>query len=73
MSAEEQLTILRLTRVIQEIDCYLPRGQAMPDDADKPAWCSVFCATLETPAGECCGICGILSETTRKALDRVFG
>jgi len=72
MSAEQELTISRLTRAIQEMDCYLPRGKEMPDDAPSPAWCKVFCASLESPAGECCGICGILSETTRKALDRAF-
>jgi len=72
MSAEDKLTILKLARVIEEMDCHLPRGEELADDADKPAWCRVFCDGLDTPAGECCGICGILSETTRNALDRAF-
>ena len=67
----DQLTIQRLTKAIQELDCHLPRGEEMPDDY-KPAWCHVFCAGLDSPAGECCGICAVFGETTRNALDKAF-
>ncbi len=72
MNAEDKLTILRLTQVIEQLDCHLPRGEEMPDDAPKPSWCYAFCESMDTPPGECCGICGILSEATRKTLDKVF-
>jgi len=62
----------RLLGVLLEMDIHLPRGEAMSDDAPKPAWCSIFCEDMDSPAGECCGICGTLSEITRKALDRAF-
>ena len=39
----------------------------------RPAWCAVLCADMQSPGGECCGICGTLSQITREALDRAFG
>ena len=68
----DSLTVQRLVQALLEMDSHLERGQPMPDDAPKPVWCSVFCAGLQSPAGECCGVCGVLSETARTALDRAF-
>lgn len=66
------LDVLRLTQVIIEVDAHLPRGRDMADDAPRPAWCHVFCEAMDSPGGECCGICGVLSEVTRKVLDKTF-
>lgn len=63
---------LRLARAIIEMDARLPRGRDMADDAPRPAWCHVFCEAMDSPGGECCGICGTLSEATRKGLDKAF-
>lgn len=63
----------QLVRALLEMDEKLPRGGAMPDDAPRPAWCAVLCADMQSPGGECCGICGTLSQITREALDRAFG
>lgn len=63
----------RLTRAIMELDEKLPRGEDMPDNAPRPAWCRIFCDTVDSPGGECCGICSTLSQITRETLDRVFG
>lgn len=64
--------VLRLTRVIIELDAHMPRGKEMADTAPRPAWCHVFCEAMDSPGGECCGICGTLSEMTRDTLDKVF-
>lgn len=61
-----------LVRALIEIDGKLPRGEAMADDAPRPAWCRVFCEGMDSPDGECCGICGTLSQMSRDALDRAF-
>lgn len=66
------LDALRLARVIVVLDEKLPRGDDMADDAPHPTWCRIFCEGMDSPDGECCGICGTLSQTTRKALDEVF-
>lgn len=68
----DALDALRLTSVIIELDKNLPRGDAMADDAPRPAWCRVFCEAVNSPGGECCGICSILSQTTRQVLDEAF-
>ncbi len=66
------LDALRLARVIVVLDEKLPRGEDMADDAPRPAWCRIFCEGMDSPGGECCGICGTLSQATRDALDEVF-
>lgn len=62
----------RLVRAILDMDDKLPRGEPMADDAPRPAWCAVLCAGIDSPGGECCGICGTLSQATREALDKAF-
>lgn len=47
--------VLRLTRVIIELDAHMPRGKEMADTAPRPAWCHVFCEAMDSPGGECCG------------------
>lgn len=68
----DETNLTALARAILEMDAHLPHTRPISDDAPRPAWCHVFCKSLNSPAGECCGICVELSEITRDALDKNF-
>lgn len=68
----QQSDMRRLVHALQAIDGHLPHERPLPEDAPRPAWCAVIRDAMGVAEGECCGVCGELSEVTVAALNAAW-
>lgn len=68
----QQNDMQRLVRALQAIDGHLPHERQLPEDAPRPPWCAAIRDAMGFAEGECCGVCGELSEVTVMELNAAW-